>query len=95
MQIESIRHKALRRFAESGSPKGLQSGSVDRLRRMFAYIDAIETAEEFRTPPNFGAHQLTGDRKGEWSLTVTKNWRMIFRVNAAGAIEDMDLEDYH
>ena len=95
MQTESIRHKALRRFAETGSPKGLPSGSVDRVRRMLAYIDAIETADELRLPPNFGAHQLTGDRKGEWALTVTKNWRMAFRVNAAGAIEDMDLEDYH
>jgi proteic killer suppression protein len=45
--------------------------------------------------PNFGAHLLTGDRVGTWSLTVTKNWRMTFRINAAGAIEDMDLEDYH
>ena len=95
MQIESIRHKALRRFAETGSPKGLPAGSVDRLRRMLAYIDAIDTAEELRVPPNYGAHQLTGDRKGEWALFVTKNWRMTFRVNAAGAIEDMDLEDYH
>ena len=95
MQIESIRHKALRKFAETGSPKGLPAGSVDRLRRMFAYIDAIEAAEELRVPPNFGAHQLTGDRRGEWSLFVTKNWRMTFRVNAAGAVVDMDLEDYH
>ena len=95
MQIDSIRHKALRRFAETGSPKGLPAGSVDRLRNMLAYVDAIEAVEELRVPPNFGAHQLTGDRKGEWSLTVTKNWRMTFRVNAAGAIEDMDLEDYH
>lgn len=95
MQIESIRHKALRRFAETGSPKGLPAGSVDRLRRMLAYIDAIETVEELRVPPNFGAHQLTGDRKGIWSLFVTKNWRMVFRVNRANAIEDMDLEDYH
>jgi proteic killer suppression protein len=95
MQIESIRHKALRRFAETGSAKGLPSGSVDRLRRMLAYIDAIAAVEELRVPPNFGAHQLTGDRKGEWALTVTKNWRMTFGINAAGAIEDMDLEDYH
>lgn len=95
MQIESIRHKALRRFAETGQAKGLPAGSVDRLRRMFAYIDAIGSAEELRVPPNYGAHPLTGDRKGEWSLTVTKNWRMTFRINAAGAIEDMDLEDYH
>lgn len=95
MQIESIRHKALRKFAETGSTKRLPSGSVDRLRRMLVYIDAIGSAEELRMPPNFGARQLTGDRNGEWSLTVTRNWRMTFRVNAAGAIEDMDLEDYH
>jgi toxin HigB-1 len=95
MQIESIRHKALRRFAETGLAKGLPSGSVDRLRNMLAYIDAIETAGELRVPPNFGAHQLTGDRKGEWALTVTKNWRMTFRINAAGDVADMDLEDYH
>jgi toxin HigB-1 len=95
MQIESIRHKALRRFAETGSTKGLPSGSIDRLRNMLAYIDTIESAEELRVPPNFGAHQLTGDRKSEWSLMVTKNWRMTFRMNEAGAIEDMDLEDYH
>lgn len=95
MQIESIRNKALRRFAETGSAKGLPSGSVDRLRNMLAYIDAIETVEELRVPRNYGAHQLTGDRKGEWSLTVTRNWRMTFRVNDSGAIEDLDMEDYH
>lgn len=95
MQIESIRHRALRRFAETGSTRGLPSGSIDRLRRMLAYIDAIEVADELRVPPNFGAHQLTGDRTSEWSLTVTRNWRMTFRVNDAGAIVDMDLEDYH
>ena len=95
MQIESIRHKALRRFAEAGSTKGLPSGSTDRLRGCWPIIEAIGDAEELRAPPNYGAHQLTGDRNGEWSLTVTRNWRMTFRINAAGAIEDMDLEDYH
>ena len=95
MQIQSIRHKALRRFAETGSSKGLPPGVVDRLRNMLAYIDATADEEELRVPPNFGAHKLTGDREGEWSLFVTKNWRMTFSVNDDGALEDMDLEDYH
>jgi toxin HigB-1 len=95
MQIESIRHKALRRFAETGSAKGLPAGSVDRLRNMLAYLAAMGAEEELFVPPNFGAHKLTGDRKGEWALTVTRNWRMTFRISEAGAIEDMDLEDYH
>ena len=62
---------------------------------MLAFLAAIESVEELRVPPNFGAHELTGDRAGEWSLMVTKNWRMTFRINSAPAIEDMDLEDYH
>jgi proteic killer suppression protein len=95
MQIESIRHKALCRFAETGAAKGLPAGSVERLRNMLAYLTAAEVEEELKVPPNFGAHRLTGDRKGEWALTVTRNWRLTFRINDAGAIKDMDLEDYH
>ena len=95
MQIESIQDKALRRFAETGSARGPTSGSVDKLRNMLGYIDAIASEEELIVPPSVGAHRLKGDRKGIWSLTVTPNWRLTFRVNEAGSIEDMDLEDYH
>ncbi|AOO81064.1 type II toxin-antitoxin system RelE/ParE family toxin [Bosea vaviloviae] len=95
MDIESIRHKALRNFAETGNAKGLSGNLVGRLRNMLAYLTVIETMEELKVPPNYGAHMLTGDRDGVWSLTVTKNWRMTFRINDARAIEDMDLEDYH
>jgi proteic killer suppression protein len=38
---------------------------------------------------------LTGDRAGTWSMSVTKNWRLPFRLNEHGALVDMDLEDYH
>jgi proteic killer suppression protein len=95
VEIGTIRHKALRSFAETGNAKGLPGNLIDRLRNMLAYLDAIGAIEELKAPPNFGAHMLTGDRAGTWSLTVTKNWRMTFRVSNAGAIEDLDLEDYH
>lgn len=95
MDVESIRHKALRAFAESGTAKGLPAKSVDRLRNMLAYIAAVQTPEELSVPPNYGAHQLKGEREGVWALTVTRNWRLTFRINSSGAIEDLDLEDYH
>jgi len=95
MQIDSIRHKALRHFAETGRAKGLPSGSVEKLSNMLSYIDKIAAVEELFVPPNFGAHPLKEPRKGDWSLTVIRNWRLTFWVNEAGAIEDMDLEDYH
>ena len=62
---------------------------------MLAYLVAIEAAEELLVPPNFGVHQLTGDRSGTWSMTVTCNWRMTFRIDPRLGIEDLDLEDYH
>ena len=94
MDIESIQHKGLRRFFESGVTKGLV-GDVERLRRMLAYIDAAESIDELAIPPNFGLHELGGDRKGTWGMTVTRNWRLTFRLNAAGALTDLNLEDYH
>lgn len=95
MEIESIRHKALRHFAETGKAKGLPGNLVGRVRNMLAYIYAITAEDELLIPPNFGAHKLTGDREGTWSLTLTKNWRLTFWINDALAIEDMNLEDYH
>lgn len=95
MLIESIRHKALRRFAETGKERGLPTEVVTRLRMMLAFLDAATSTDALLAPPNYGAHQLTGDRAGTWALTITRNWRMTFAVNADGAIIDLDLEDYH
>lgn len=95
MEIESIRHKALRHFAETGKAKGLPAALVGRITNILAYLDAIATEDELLAPPNFGAHRLTGDRAGVWSLTLTRNWRLTFRINDGLAVEDMDLEDYH
>lgn len=53
MEIESIRHKGLRRFFESGNAKGLV-GDVGRLRKVLAFIDAVEGIEELSVPPNYG-----------------------------------------
>jgi len=94
MEIESIRHKGLRRFFETGNAKGLV-GDAGRLRKRLAFIDAAESFEELSVPPNFGLHELTGVRKGIWSMTVTRNWRMTFGLNEEGGLIDMDLEDYH
>jgi proteic killer suppression protein len=94
MEIESVSHKGLRRFFETGNAKGLV-GDVDRIRKMLAFIVAAASLEELGTPPNYGLHPLTGDRVGTWAMTVTRNWRMTFRLNEDDQLVDMDLEDYH
>ncbi|HXX22410.1 MAG TPA: type II toxin-antitoxin system RelE/ParE family toxin [Terriglobia bacterium] len=89
-------HKGLKRLYEENSPKGVPSASVDKLRKMLAFMDAMEDAQELRSIATWKAHLLTGDRAGIWSLHVTRNWRMTFWVDAAEKeICDMNFEDYH
>nr|WP_267288101.1 type II toxin-antitoxin system RelE/ParE family toxin [Neokomagataea tanensis] len=70
-------------------------GDVKRLRKMLAFINAAESLDELAVPPNYGLHPLIGDRSGTWAMTVTKNWRLTFRVNEHGSLCEMTLEDYH
>ena len=56
----------------------------------------MQREEELRTFQGWNAHRLSGDRKGVWSLTVTRNWRLTFRIDRVGGeIVDLDYEDYH
>src|SRR3546814_3211253 len=58
MEIESIRHKGLSRFFETGNAKGLV-GDAGRLRNMLAFIDAAESFEELSVPQIGKAHVVT------------------------------------
>jgi len=79
---------------EQNVSKGLSADSVDKLRKMLSFLDAMEVPEELRRLPQWKAHVLTGDRKGTWTLHVTRNWRLTFRIEDDEIVE-LNLEDYH
>lgn len=84
------------RLYEDDVTKGVPSESVDKLRKMLAFLDEMESPEELWALPSWKAHLLTGDRKGYWSLSVTANRRLTFRIDAdKRSIRDANLEDYH
>lgn len=93
MEIASIRHKALRKFAETSNAKGVIE--PQRLARMLAYISLAASFDEFIVPPNYGFHALTGNRKGTFAMMVTRNWRLTFTKLDDQSVADLDLEDYH
>ena len=95
MIVQSARHKTLRAFLETGNASGLDARLTGRLRNMIAFLHAANDVNELRIPPNFDFHWLKGNRLGAASMTVTKNWRLTFQVNAKNEIIDLDLEDYH
>lgn len=94
MWIRGFGHKGLRRLFEEDNPRGLPADAVDKLRKMLAFLQDVSTVSEVRDVPVWKAHQLSGDRRGTWSLSVTRNWRLTFRIED-GEIVDLDFEDYH
>ena len=81
---------------EADDASGLPAQYVGKIRNILAFLQDMESPEELRTIPTWKAHQLSGDRKGAWSLFVSRNWRITFRINSTGIeIEELDYEDYH
>ena len=96
MKIRTVIHRGLRRFIERDDSSGLSPPVVEKVRNIVTFLQEMEDARELRDVPSWKAHQLTGDRKGVWSLTVTRNWRITFRIDQSeGEIVDLDYEDYH
>ena len=96
MKIRGFVHKGLKKLYAEDNAKGVSTDTADKLRKMLAFLDGMEDPEELRALPSWKAHTLTGDRKGTWSLSVTANRRLTFRIDTAeGEICDLNLEDYH
>lgn len=55
----------------------------------------MQEADELRALAAWKVHNLTGDRKGTWSLNVTRNLRLTFTIDGEREICDLKLEDYH
>jgi proteic killer suppression protein len=78
MKIKNVIHRGLRRFIENDDSSGIQPVAVAKVRNIVSFLQDMEEASELRTVPGWKAHKLTGDRKGTWSLSVTRNWRITF-----------------
>jgi proteic killer suppression protein len=95
VRIRSFSHKGLKRLYVEDNARGVPSDSADKLRKMLAFLDDMQDPDELRALPVWKAHTLTGDRKGTWSLSVTGNRRLTFRIDEEREICDLNLEDYH
>ena len=96
MKIRNVIHKGLRRFIEIDDESGLQPAVVAKVRRVVSFLQDMEREDELGTVPSWRANILSGDRKGTWSLFITRNWRMTFRIDRDEIeIIDLDYEDYH
>jgi proteic killer suppression protein len=91
--IRSFKHKGLEKFYSTGSKKGIQAAHATCLRMQLTALDTAHCIEDLDIP-GYRLHQLKGNRKGLWSITVSGNWRVIFEFQE-GHVYIVNYEDYH
>mgnify|MGYP003565378468 CR=1 len=91
--IKSFKHKGLEKFYRTGSTAGIQAAHAKRIRLILSNLDQAEISDDMDLP-GLRLHELSGSRKGTWSVTVNGNWRITFRFSGRDA-EIVNYEDYH
>ena len=96
MIVRSVRHRGLRQLLERDSNRLLKHDLADRVRNIMTALVLANDIESFvrEAPRGWRVHRLSGDRRGEWSVSVSANWRITFEEHEGG-IERLNLEDYH
>jgi proteic killer suppression protein len=91
--IRTIRHRGLKRLCEHGDPNKVRADQVKRISDVLAHLDQAQKPSDLDLP-GYRLHPLKGEFRGLWSVTISGNWRIVFRFED-GAAFDVDLVDYH
>lgn len=91
--IENFKDRGLKRLYERGDRSKIRADLVDKVERVLARLDQALVIEDMNLP-GYRLHELKGDLKGFWSITLSGNWRIIFRFES-GKAYDVEMVDYH
>jgi proteic killer suppression protein len=91
--IENFKDRRLKRLYERGDRSKIQADFVDKVERILARLDQALVIEDMDLP-GYRLHSLKGDLKGFWSVSISGNWRIIFRFEH-GKARDVEMIDYH
>jgi proteic killer suppression protein len=91
--IRRFRHKGLRRYYEDDDRRGLSAEHAAKIGRVIARLDSASRPDHMDLP-GWRLHPLKGELSGLWSVTISANWRIVFRFEDGDAT-DVDLVDYH
>ena len=74
--------------------KGFPGNLVKRTKAMLTALDAAVVLEDLRFPPGNHLEELKGDRAGQHSVRINRQWRICFVWTANGP-DDVEIVDYH
>ena len=93
LMLRTFRHRGLKRLFQRNDASGLSAEQVRRIEDVLAHLDSATRPADLDLP-GYRLHRLRGDLKGFWSVTISGNRCIIFRVDD-GDVYDVDLVDYH
>jgi proteic killer suppression protein len=91
--IRRFRHRGLERLFRSGDTSGINAQHAARLRRLLTTLNASAGPAGMNLP-GYRLHALRGGRKGQWAVSVSGNWRLVFEFEGED-VTNVDLVDYH
>lgn len=71
-------------------PHNIQQIAFRKLRM----LNRSNTKNDLKNPPSNRLEQLSGDRKGQFSIRINNQWRICF-IWAEGDASDVEIVDYH
>jgi len=92
--IKSWANSGSRRFYEEGKISKFRSLNIDAADELLAALDAATSLTDLSPLKSIGLHKLSGDRAGQWAMTVNGPWRICFRFKNGNAY-GVEITDYH
>jgi proteic killer suppression protein len=92
--IATFSDKLLESLYCDGRSKGIPSDLRSVVCRKLDMLNAAVYLNDLRVPPGNRLERLSGDRSGQHSIRVNRQWRITF-IWRDGAAHGVALEDYH
>jgi toxin HigB-1 len=89
--IQNFKHKGLKLLYEKDDARLLPAAFVPKIKAVLTVLDVTTSKTGLKLP---GLHPLQGNRKGEWGVTITANWRIVFAIREEH-VWNVGFEDYH
>jgi proteic killer suppression protein len=91
--ISRFRHKGLERLFRARDTSGVNAQHARKLRQILLALNNA-TSPAGMNLPGLRLHPLRGERQGQWAVSVSGNWRVVFAFDGPD-ITNIDLVDYH
>jgi len=92
--IKSWKNRPSERYYEEGKTSKFRGLDIDSADELLASLDATESLKDLSPLKSVGLHKLSGNRAGQWAMTVNGPWRICFQFKDGNSY-NVEITDYH